>query len=126
MAPIIVLLFCYRLPTLDATQFRTYCEETHVPLAKSLLGSDHPRSHIRYYTNKDSGFVIGSPSSEDADLIAVITYDSEQVMEKSMRARGTNGIRELLEADEDRFMDKSRIKVVMVGQNGVGMSAREE
>lgn len=70
--------------------------------------------------------MIGSPSSEDADFIAVITYKSKDVMKRSMHARRADGVRELLEADEDRFMDRSRIKVVMVGQDDVGKSVEEE
>lgn len=120
MAPITVLLFCYRLATLDPTQFRTYVEEKHVPLVKSLLGSKHPLTHTRYYTNKDSGYVVGSPSSEDPDLVAVITYEDDTAMQESMRARNADGIREQIQADEAKFMDRSKVKVVRMGKDDIG------
>lgn len=124
MAPFTVLLFCHRLPTMDPIEFRTYCEEKHVPYVKSLLGADHPLTHTRYYTNKDSGYLIGSPSPTDADLIAVITYENKEAMQQSMRARRADGVRELIEADEDKFMDRSKVQVVVLGEADVGESVR--
>lgn len=120
MAPTTILLFCYRLPTLTPLEFRTYCEEKHVPLVKSLLGAEHPLTHTRYYTNKDSGFVVGSPEPADPDVIAVITFESEDAMQESMRKRRADGVRELIEADEDKFMNRSKVKVVNVGEADIG------
>ncbi len=125
MAPITALLFCYRLPSLNPAQFRTYIEETHVPLVRSLLRSNHPLTHTRYYTNKDSGFMVGSASFEDADLIAVLTFESAEAMAQSMAARRADGTRERIEADEDRFMDRGRVKVVVMGKGDVSRSVRD-
>jgi hypothetical protein len=126
MAPTTILLYCYRLPTLSPIEFRTYCEEKHVPLVKSLLGADHPLTHTRYYTNKDSSFVVGSSAPTDPDLIAVITFESDDAMQRSMRARRADGVREIIEADEDAFMERSKVKVVLVGEADVGRTVREE
>jgi hypothetical protein len=126
MAPITILLYCYRLPTLSPIEFRTYCEEKHVPLVKSLLGAEHPLTHTRYYTNKDSGFLVGTPVPDDPDLIAVITFESEDAMQKSMTKRRSDGIREIIEADEEKFMDRSKVKVVSVGEADVRRTARDE
>jgi uncharacterized protein (TIGR02118 family) len=125
MAPVTALLFCYRLPNVDAEQFRDYIEQTHAPLVKSLLGPKHPLTHTRYYTNKDAGFTVGSPSSEDADLIAVITFESLEAMQESMSARRADGVREIIEADEAKFMDRSKVKVVVVGEKDVGRTMRD-
>lgn len=125
MAPITALLFCYRLPSLSPSQFRTYIEEKHVPLVKSLLGANHPSTHTRYYTNKDSGFMVGTASSEDADVIAVMTFESQEVMQLSMQARRADGTREIIEADEERFMDRARVKVVVLGERDVGTTVKE-
>ncbi len=125
MAPVTILLFCYRLPTVDPKQFRDYIEQTHAPLVKRLLGPKHPLTHTRYYTNKDAGFTVGSPSSEDADLIAVITFDSHEALQESMIARDADEMRELIEADEAKFMDRSKVKVVYVGEGDVGISRRD-
>jgi hypothetical protein len=126
MAPKTILLYCYRLPTLSPLEFRTYCEERHVPLVKYLLGAEHPLTHTRYYTNKDSGFLIGSPLPTDPDLIAVITFESENAMQKSMRARRMHGVKEIIEADEDKFMDRAKVKVVNVNEADVGRTLRDE
>ncbi|KAJ9604236.1 hypothetical protein H2200_011070 [Cladophialophora chaetospira] len=125
MAPITGLLFCYRRPSLSPSQFRTYIEETHVPLVKSLLGANHPATHTRYFTNKDSGFMVGAASSEDPDLIAVMTFESEEAMKRSMQARRADGTREIIEADEDKFMDRSKVKVVVLGEGDVGRTERD-
>ena len=124
MAPLTVLLYCHRLPTVNPPQFRTYIEETHVPLVRSILGSKHPLTHTRYYTNKDSGYTIGSPASTDPDLIAVITYEDSETMQESMRARQADGTREIIEADEDKFMDRSKVQVIVLGEDDVGRSVR--
>jgi hypothetical protein len=126
MAPITILLYCYRLPTLSSIEFRTYCEEKHVPLIKSLLGAEHPLTHTRYYTNKESGFLVGSPVPTDPDLIAVITYESEGAMQKSMLKRRSDELREIIEADEDKFMDRSKMKIVNVGEADVRRTVRDE
>lgn len=126
MAPFTILLFCHRLPTISPEDFRNYCEEKHVPYVKSLLGSDHPLTHTRYYTNKDSGYLIGSPSATDADLIAVITFENKEMMEQSMRVRNADGVRELIHADEDKFMDRSKVQVVVLGEADVGRSVRDK
>ena len=124
MAPITALLFCYRKPDLDAEQFRTYCEEQHVPLVMSLMGSDYRASQTRYYTNRVSGFVMGAPSDTSPDLVAVITYESEEDMQHTMRARMADGTREKIEADEDKFLDRSKLQLVVLGKDDIGRSTR--
>lgn len=126
MAPVTALLYCYRLPSLDAVQFRTYIEEHHVPLVQSLLGSNHPLTHTRYYTDKDSGFAVGSASSEDPDLVAVITYESQEAVQQSMKLRRSDGIREQIEGDEEKFMDRSKVKLIVLGQGDVCRSVRQD
>ena len=126
MAPVTALLFCHRLPTLTPTQFRSYVEENHVPFVKSLLGSNYPQTHMRYYTNKDSGYAVGAPAPTDADLVAVITYQSEEAMQSSMRARLADGTREQIQADEDRFMDRSKVRLIVLGKDDVGSTVPEQ
>lgn len=125
MAPVTALLFCYRLPDVDPKQFRDYIEQTHAPLVKSLLGDKHPSTHTRYYTNKDAGFTIGSPSADDADLIAIITFESQEAMKESVAARRADGVRETIEADEAKFMDRSKVKVIVVGDDDIGTTTRD-
>lgn len=126
MAPTTVLLLCHKLPNLSAAEFRNYIEEVHSPFVKSLLGSEFPLTHTRYYTNKESGFAIGSPSPTDPDLFAVITYESEDAMRRSMSKRASDGIREQIQADEDKFMDRSKVQVVVLGPADVGRGTRDE
>lgn len=125
MAPVTALLYCHRLPTINPAQFRTYVEETHVPYVKSLLGPDHPLTHTRYYTNKDSGYVVGNPSATDPDLIAVITYENMEAMQRSMKARQSDANKYLIEADEAKFMDRSKVQVVVLGESDVGKTVKE-
>ena len=126
MAPVTALLFCYRLPNVSPEQFRDYIEQTHAPLVKSLLKDKHPSTHTRYYTNKDAGFPVGSPSPGDADLIAVITYENQEAMQASMAARRADGVREVIEADEAKFMDRSKVKVIVVGEADIGKTTKDE
>lgn len=125
MSRVTALLYCYRLPSLTPDEFRNYVEENHVPLVKSLLGRHHPLTHTRYYTNKESGYVMGSVSTDDPDLIAVIEYESQDAMKESMRLRSADGVREVIQADEDRFMVRERVKVIVLGADGIGRTERD-
>lgn len=68
---------------------------------------------------------MGSVSTEDPDLIAVIEYESQDAMQESMRLRSADGIREVIQADEDRFMDRGRVKVIVLGADGIGRTERD-
>lgn len=124
MPPITALLYCYKLASINLNEFRTYIEDTHVPLVRSLLRDAHPTTHTRYYVNKESGFMLGSPTPDEADLIAVITYDSQEHLQESMNRRTADGTRQVIEADEDNFMDRSKVRVVVLGPNDIGRSSR--
>ena len=45
-------------------------------------------------------------------------------MQESMRARQADGTREIIEADEDKFMDRSKVQVIVLGEDDVGRSVR--
>lgn len=115
MPPIKALLFCYRLPTLTDEDFCAYIEDTHSPLVRSLLGNDYPASHERYYTAKSSGYAMGTVSEDDPDMVAVITYGSREAMQRSMKVRNSDGVREKIQEDEARFMVRERVKLVVLG-----------
>lgn len=66
--------------------------------------------------------MIGKPASTDADLIAVIQYESEDAMQRSMRVRQMEGVREKIEADEDNFMDRSKLQLIVLGKDDIGMT----
>jgi uncharacterized protein (TIGR02118 family) len=123
--PVTALLLCYRRPDITNAAFRTYIEETHVPLVKALLGVHHPQTHTRYYTNKEAGFALGTPSGTDPDLVAVLTFENPDAMRQSMQARQADGTRETIEADEDRFMDRAKLKLIVMGEGDVGRSLRD-
>lgn len=125
MAPFTALLYCYRLPELSPDQFREYVEHKHVPLVQSLLGSKHPLTHTRFYIGGSSKYVVGSSTSEDPDLIAVIEYEDESAMQQSMQARNADGTREKIQADEDKFMDRSRVKVIVLGTDSIGRTVKQ-
>lgn len=121
---ITALLYCYRLPSLTPAQFHDYIENTHVPYVKSLLGTHYPKSHTRYYTNKHAGYALGTVSEEDPDLVAVIEYESEERMRESMKVRMGQGVREKIQEDEDRFMVRERVKLIVLGEGAVSRGGR--
>jgi hypothetical protein len=43
-------------------------------------------------------------------------------MQTSMRARRADGVREIIEADEDKFMLRDKIRVVRLGKDDVQSS----
>jgi hypothetical protein len=120
---ITALLFCYRLPTLSPAEFRDYIEDHHVPYVKSLLGQHHPLTHTRHYTHKDEsnangvGIIVSDAVDSDADVVAVMTFENQEKLKESMNFRYQDGVREKIQADEDKFMDRSRVKVVIVGED---------
>lgn len=121
-----VLLHCYRLPEIEPDQFRSYIEQKHVPLVQSLLGPNHPLTHTRYYTRGGSSYTIGGSSPEDPDLIAIIEFENEAAMQQSMQARLADGTREKIQADEDKFMIRSKAKVMVLGNGGIERTIRED
>lgn len=64
--------------------------------------------------------MVGSPSPDDPDLIAIINYESEAAMQEGMQVRMLDGIKDRMQADEDKFMDRSKLKVVVLREGNVG------
>jgi hypothetical protein len=62
----------------------------------------------------------------DLDLIVVITFESEDAMHKSMRRRRADGLREIIEADKNKFRDMSKVKVVRIAEANVRSTVNDE
>ncbi|KAL2218182.1 EthD domain-containing protein [Thermoascus aurantiacus ATCC 26904] len=141
--PFRVLVLVYRKPGLTPAEFKQLYETSHVPLVQRLAGPDFPRSHKRWYIARDP--VETEPETETAegntdnnsknndntrfparvlwgrqedfpfDAVAELTFDNEAGWQRFVaKAREPEAAR-LLAEDEERFLDRGRLGIVVLG-----------
>ncbi|EME39075.1 hypothetical protein DOTSEDRAFT_29252 [Dothistroma septosporum NZE10] len=125
------LHFISKLPSLSFLDFKTYYETHHIPLFLSLVdGSKYIDSYILHYaprttasTHSDvssgnSNAIIFTPPSGtetwEYDAIARIVYKSQEAYEEMLKKYEENY--EVIAEDEGRFLDKGRLRALMVGK----------
>ncbi|KAF3769089.1 hypothetical protein M406DRAFT_355159 [Cryphonectria parasitica EP155] len=126
-----VLIFSYRKPGTTPEQFRAHYEGTHIPLVKEMGGEHFPLSHTRRYlaraegsaegtTERNASFpakvLLGSQADYDYDAFAELTFTDEAHFKTffSLTRQPENLAR--LHEDEDKFLDRSKISAVVVGE----------
>lgn len=125
-----VLIFAYRKPGTTPEQFRAHYEGKHVPLVKELSGEHFPLSHTRRYihrtageaadTERNAGFpatvLIGSQRDFDYDAFAELSFVDAGAFQTffGVCQQPQNAAR--IAADEEQFLDRSRMTVVVVGE----------
>jgi hypothetical protein len=123
--PYTIILLVTRKPGLSHSAFRNHWEHIHIPLLKSLVGTDFPLSHTRHYLDRDMA-LPGAPANvlkgaqEDFafDALALWTFADEGHWSRFMAKLGEEGVREVLERDEGSWMDGGALRVVRVGWTG--------
>jgi hypothetical protein len=116
------LIFVTRKPTLSPDAFKDYYENKHIPLLRSLAGPIFPISHTRRYLARDPTppdypprVILGNPDGFDYDAFAEATFENEDMLREFQKVMVS---KEVLE-DEDRFTDRSRLRVVALGETRV-------
>jgi EthD domain len=131
--PYIILLIIYRNPSLTPTQFRDYLETKHMPLLQSLAGEVFPRVHSRRYIDRQptetsadspsgvSGYpanvLAGSVDFFDYDCVVEHVHESEDAFKVFFaKMMGDPEVAAKLQEDEEVFMDRGRMKAVVVSE----------
>ncbi|KAF7596538.1 hypothetical protein BBP40_001412 [Aspergillus hancockii] len=120
------LMFISRKSGITPTEFRTHYETVHVPLIKGLAGPDFPLSHRRLYlarppaADDDRAFpaavLLGSQEDFSYDAIVELTFKDEAAFQLFYARRQEPGKKELVDADEEKFLDATKFKAVVLGE----------
>ena len=119
-----VLIFCHRKPGTTPAAFKSHYEDTHIPLIQSLTGPHFPQSHKRFYihrspdSNPENAYpatvLAGAQSDFQYDAFAELSFEDEGEFQTLMGIVGRGEAKERLAADEEVFMDRPRMSVVVV------------
>lgn len=125
-----VLIFAYRKPGTTPEQFRTHYEGSHVPLVKEIGGEHFPLAHTRRYVHRTQGtaegternanypatILMGSQAEFDYDAVAELTFTDAAHFQTffGLTQQAENAAR--IAEDEDKFLDRARMSVVVIGE----------
>lgn len=119
--PYTVLIFAYRKPGISPAEFKSHYESSHVPLVESIAGSLFPKSHTRHYIQRADGadhpatVLVGSQADFGYDAIAELIFDNEAAFQAFFARVTEPKAAEKIAQDEDKFLDRARMKVVIEG-----------
>ncbi|KAI0460076.1 EthD domain-containing protein [Xylaria acuta] len=127
-----LLLFAYRKPGTTPEQFQAYYEDKHMKLIKEITGDDFPISHTRRYVHRTKGegaternanspatVIYGEQADFDYDCCSELVFADSAALYayKEYFDQPENAAR--IAADEENFLDRSRLLVVGVGATRV-------
>ncbi|KAE8148616.1 EthD domain-containing protein [Aspergillus avenaceus] len=123
--PFKALLYITRKAGTTPTEFRNHYENVHMPLIKGLAGPDFPLSHKRYYLarpapGEDDTYpavvLMGSQTDFSYDAVTEVTFGSEEAMKVFFGRRMEPGTKEIIDADEEKFLESSKVRAVILGE----------
>lgn len=120
--PFNLLIFTTRRADLTFQQFKQHYENNHAPLASRLFGENAPEGYVRYYVDRSESdttsniWILGSPSDFDYDCCTVLTWHDEAAWEAAKKVFATQEVQKPLVEDEERFLDRSKTKMMVVGE----------
>ncbi|KAI0817134.1 EthD domain-containing protein [Xylaria sp. FL0064] len=140
--PYSVLIFAYRKFGTTPAQFKAHYEGTHVPLIHKLTGANFPLSHTRHYLHRTeqqqqqqaeegkgnntarnpttpATVLIGTQEEFDYDAFAELTFEDEAAFQAFFALTQQPEIAEKIAADEELFLDRARMTVVVKGDTTV-------
>jgi hypothetical protein len=131
--PYTILLVAYRKPGVSPAEFESHYESSHVPILQSIAGSVFPNSHTRRYIHRVQGIadggadntdhpatvLIGEQADFEYDAIAELVFDDEAAFHAFSARISESEAAERIARDEDLFLDRAKVKVVVVGDCNV-------
>ncbi|KAI1213213.1 EthD domain-containing protein [Annulohypoxylon truncatum] len=128
-----ILVFVYRKPGTTPEQFKAHYEGSHVPLIRELAGAHFPLSHTRRYIHRSEGqgegttrnattpasVLIGRQEDFDYDAFAELIFDDATAFQNFFAVMQQPDIAAKMAADEEHFIDRSRLSVVVLGETHV-------
>ncbi|KAL4790361.1 EthD domain-containing protein [Aspergillus venezuelensis] len=122
--PFKALLYVTRKPGTTPAEFKTHYETVHVPLIKKLAGDLFPLSHRRLYLARPGpgddcsypvAVVLGDQGDFTYDCITELTFPDEKAMQIFFAKRMEPGTKEVVEEDENKFLQADKLKLVVLG-----------
>ncbi|KAI0206652.1 EthD domain-containing protein [Astrocystis sublimbata] len=130
--PYTILILAYRKPGTTPSQFKAYYEGRHVPLVRSLTGATFPLSHTRRYLQRSDGVqaesdstrspatvLVGTQADFDYDAVTELTFEDEAAFRRFMGVTQKPEIAAQIAADEEHFLDRTRVPIVVLGDIAV-------
>ncbi|KAK6221591.1 hypothetical protein LQW54_001363 [Pestalotiopsis sp. IQ-011] len=125
-----ILIFAFRKIGTTPEQFRAHYEDSHVPLVKEIAGEHFPLSHNRRYVHRTAGkaegternadypatVLFGSQAEFDYDAFAELTFADVTAFQTFFGITQKPENQERIQADEAKFLDSSRMTVVVLGE----------
>lgn len=128
---ITALIHAYRKPGLSVEDFKKYYE-AHVDLLKRLAADDFPLSHKRTYVARNSVetapdgasarnaltpavLLAGQQADFDFDAYAELTFADQISLAAFAAKTQTPDVAAQIAADEEKFLDRSKTGIVMMG-----------
>jgi hypothetical protein len=128
------LLFVHRKPGLSIAAFKSYWESKHIPLLQSIAGSAFPLSHVRnYIAHVASGsrdqpsepvVLVGNKDEVSWDGLAQLSFRDEPHFQQFLAAIREPVAAAQIQKDEEMFTDRSKLKVVVLGETKSSMQDR--
>ena len=132
--PYIVQAFVYRKPGVSPAAFKSHYESRHVPLLQALTGPHFPNSHTRRYTQRSdtssspplaeddsknakypATVLIGTQADFDYEAFAELIFDDEAAFQTFFARMSQEEVAEKIAKDEEMFMDRAKMRVVIIG-----------
>jgi len=119
----IVLLFITRKPSLSPDEFKTHWDTKHVELLKSIAGERFSITHTRHYISRPTEqngtwpatVSLGIQEDFRYDGIAELHFEDEKAFQLFFAIVSTPDTAARIAADEELFIVRDEIKVVVQG-----------
>ena len=123
-------------------EFKTYYENSHMPLVQRIGGVHFPKSHTRSYIQRSevdtsatstgdgenakypATVLIGNQAEFDYDSVAELVFEDQTHFQLFMGAISENEAAKTLAADEEKFLDRGKMRAVMVDERNVMTPAK--
>lgn len=125
------IIYAYRKPGLSLEDFKKHYED-HAELVKRLSGENFPLSHKRTYIARNTVEVapegaserniltpatvlVGKQSDFDFDAYAELTFADQAAFQAFSASIYAPDIAAQIAADEEKFLDKSKLGIALLG-----------
>ncbi|KAF7556414.1 hypothetical protein G7Z17_g1477 [Cylindrodendrum hubeiense] len=113
-----VMIFAPRMPGITHEVFKTRYEQ-HMNMVAELCGDAAPLSHTRWYPKHDADdkpvLLAGNADDMYYDCIITMLFEDEAAFGRFTGSLLTEEANAKIEADEAGFWDRSRMKVMVMG-----------
>jgi hypothetical protein len=112
-----LLILIWRKPGLTRAEFIDYYEQHHAPLARQLVPAIAAAQYRRNYVESTVPYIAGA-KSYDFDVITEICFATHADYEDAMATLARPKVSALITADEEHFIDRSKIQPFVVRTYG--------